>query len=124
GVGDGFETGAGRGGDDGRDGPFDEGRVDDQHVGTGMVFQNGAGGQHGAAEIGQDDDTLAAVGAADGVEDAVVAGADPAVVGASGGGEGDRVGADLLHQQAEARSELGAVGHEYDADGCAHEPVP
>jgi hypothetical protein len=63
----------------------------------------------------------APVGVLDGVKNKVVAGADPAVLGSGRGDDGNGVGADLLHQQAQACSKLGTMGNEYDAHGCVHE---
>src|SRR6266545_1285824 len=80
-----FQVGAGAGDDGRRDGPFHQRRVSKHHVWAGLVCQHGTSGDHGAAEVGQDEYTRAPVGPRNGGGHPVVAGADPSVLGAAGG---------------------------------------
>src|SRR5690349_6038053 len=62
----GVELGAGTGEHGGRDRALDERRVDEhRRVLVGPVLQHRTGGEHGAAEIGQDDHAAPAIGPVD-----------------------------------------------------------
>ena len=78
------QVGAGAGGDGGGDRALDERRVRQDGVPDLTVLHHGAGGQDRAAEVGQDEDAGAPLGALDGGGDPVVTGAQTAVVGAAG----------------------------------------
>ena len=78
-------------------------------IGTRVVVEDGTHGEDRATHVGQHDDAVAAVGLADRRLDALVAGAEPAVVGAAGRFHRHLAGGQFDDHLAESRGQPLAV---------------
>src|ERR1700704_280806 len=114
---------SGRRHDSGRHGSLDKGSVHQPDVTVGFALEQVADGEDGAAEVGEHDHALAAVGPRDRLSHRVSVGAQLAVRAAAGGLNFDLGAGNLGGQIGQSARQFQAVGDQYNPDQIRHSPA-
>src|SRR5712691_4189586 len=118
-----FERLPGRRHDRGCHGTLDEWSVYQPDVAVGLALKQVTHGEDGAAEVGEHDHALAAVGAGDRLSDRVSVGAELAVRTTAGGLDLDLGARDLGGEISQPACQFQAVRDQYNPDQLRHSPA-
>jgi len=102
---------------------FDKWGIDKADMAIQLAFQQMSHSEDGAAQVGQHDNSLAAIGAPDGVANCVSARPERAVRSAARRLDPHLGSGYLGRQVGEAVRQLEAVGHQYNSDHSVILPV-
>src|SRR6266566_629366 len=118
-----FERLAGGRHDRGRHGSLNEWSVHQPDVAVGFALEQVTHRENGAAEVGEHDHALTAIGTGDGLSDRVSVGAQLAVRTTAGGLDLDVGARDLGGELSQPACQFQAVGDQYNPDQIRHSPA-